>query len=186
MLFPAAPLARGKGTSSVNFRLGGGLVPGCAPGSLVVRPGDRSRTKAFMPNTTEESSTATDWVSTLQRLETLGSELRQPGDALPLDRREPKEIEFIDLQSALPAGVLLAVRARINRGERLVASAYGARCGACHVAMPRGDHVAVLVGEKIVPCQCCGVLLHADDAERSRVAALREVRAKTNSRRARS
>lgn len=107
-------------------------------------------------------------VEPLRRLEVLGQEMSQPSSlSRDPDECEAKQAEFARSQEQLPPPVLMLLRSKISAARRLVAPLRRAKCTACCMSVPRGDHGAILAGRTPVLCQHCGVLLYADEEERA-------------------
>lgn len=121
-----------------------------------------------MPNQLDTKIDVLACVEPLRRLEVLGQEMTQPS-WLTRDREEceSKQAEFVRLQELLPPPVVMLLRTKISTAKRLVAPIRRAKCTACNMSIPRGDHGTVLAGHKPVICQHCGVLLYADEDERA-------------------
>lgn len=102
-----------------------------------------------------------EWLTPLQRIESLAQTLRVPA-SLAAERRETLEMELADLEASLPAAISEPLRGRTRSARRLVAVARNHQCSACHTRVPRGDQGYVLLGRPVF-CQFCGVLLHPEE-----------------------
>lgn len=103
-------------------------------------------------------------IETLRRLEQLNRIFRQE-PATEADRAgDPRVVEYVKLQEALPPTLFHSLRSRIRTGQRLVAAAPNGKCGACYTSIPRGDRSTLVIGREALFCQYCGVLLHEEGA----------------------